>query len=76
MASNTVRDSFGLRPSPGLRWYFPYFIRPARCGTSGSTRCQNASDTSHEASLVFAIVSLRCAHPGADGKTEQHIIYG
>ena len=62
IASNTSRGSFGLRPPPGLRANFLRAGRAARSGTSGSTRAQNASETSHESNLAFAIHTLRPAH--------------
>ena len=62
IASNTSRGSFGLRPPPGLRANFLRAGRAARSGTSGSTRAQNASETSHESNLAFAIDPLRLAH--------------
>ena len=62
IASNTSRGSFGLRPPPGLRANRRRADRSARCGISGSTRAQNASETSHDCSLAFAIASLRNAH--------------
>src|SRR5438132_9173463 len=62
MASNTTRASLGLRPPPGLRANFRRVGRPGRCGINGSTRSQNASDTTHDSSLAFAIAFLRPAH--------------
>ena len=57
IASNTSRGAFGLRPPPGLRAYFRLLSRIGRCGISGSTRSQNASETTCFA-FVIASVSL------------------
>lgn len=52
MASNTWRAGLGGRPAPGLR---RYFLPGAgdRGGISGSTRCQNASVTTHESTRFW-----------------------
>src|SRR3990167_9625253 len=52
MASNTSRASLGLRPPPALRTYSLEGSR-RRSGSSGSTRCQKSSDTSHAGNLFF-----------------------
>ena len=62
IASNTTRGSFGLRPPPGLRTNFRLPDRGVGCGISGSTRSQNASETTHDSSLALAIAFLRRPH--------------
>jgi len=57
MASNTWRAGFGGRPAPGLRRYF-FSGEGARCGISGSTRCQNSSVTTQD-STRFAKISIQ-----------------
>src|SRR5439155_3679596 len=64
IASKTTRASLGLRPPPGLRANLRRLARPGRCGISGPTRSQNASDTTQDSSLAFGIAFLRTAHHG------------
>lgn len=54
--SNACLAGMGGRPAPGLRRRF-FFGATARAGISGSTRCQNASVTSHD-STRFANPAL------------------
>lgn len=75
MASNTSRGSFGLRPPPGLRSKRLFADRVGRGGISGSTRCQNASEISHESRRAFATRFLRPATI-ADGESVYKVIYG
>src|SRR5512147_2302550 len=75
MASKTWRGSFGLRPAPGLRLYLRRARWSGRCGISGSTRSQNASETSHDSSLALVISTLRPATI-ADGGIVYAFIYG
>ena len=66
MASNTCRAGLGGRPAPGLR---KYVLRGAdtRAGTSGSTRAQKSSDTTHESMRLAAIhLPRRRVHCGSD----------
>jgi hypothetical protein len=53
----------GLRPPPGLRRYLRLLGRDGRSGTSGSTLCQNASETSQEAKWAFGNSFLRGTQP-------------
>ena len=52
MPSNTRRAAFGLRPAPALRVY-SLSVGRSRTGTRGSTRAQNSSVTTHEATHFF-----------------------
>ena len=64
IASNTNRASLGLRPPPGLRIRFLPASARGRSGISGSTRCQNSSDTFHDSSVCLAnVFSHRAAMP-------------
>ena len=63
MASNTSRGGLLGRPAPAARLYCLSGSR-AGCGTSGSTRLQNSSVTSHELACALAIdTSLRAKLP-------------
>ena len=54
MAEKICRAGIGLRPAPGLRWYFRSRSR-WRKGTSGSILFHNASDTVHD--LICGILA-------------------
>ena len=53
MPSNTLRGSIGLRPPPGFRRYFRFFVR-FRFGIRGSTRFHNSSDIVHDLMALIA----------------------
>ena len=53
MPSNTLRGSIGLRPPPGFRRYFRFFLR-FRFGMRGSTRLHNSSDMVHDLMALMA----------------------